>query len=430
MESSNVSYVDKAADLQITQSSSYQHVWDYAYRMKCSRTELGELDCITLNPPSTERDWIEEQRFPQIHNIILGRSPKLLEAELDDNPDAVHATDAQGRTALDWATARAQLSDMRLLIACGSYLNTMDVSGRTTVLHAVDSHNDEALRIVLEAGANPNPKMPEGLFRSSPLTAASFGGLVGMIKLLIQSGAKVDKHNPEGRTALHAVASMNNVECADILLTGGADLYNISKNGHSPFTTAIMCNNHAVLKLFLERCHASRLKWPQLLPIIAESADAETISILASSDLTPKRPLLDRDGFAVDRETLRSRMDYDEKLGDAFEELFSVARADKEADAGRQTAASKSGYPSYLLPVEAGAEQQMATIRPVHPPRLASTFVDPQMNCAQASLPCSDTELTRKKNNSRLEYPSQAAALAARRRSSPLDCEYYTYTYR
>jgi len=329
MESSNVSYVDKAADLQITQSRSYQHVWDYAFRMKCSSTELNELQCITLNP-SIEMDWIEEQQFPQIHNIILGRSFKLLKDELDDNPDAVRVTDAKGRTALDWATARARLSDMRLLIARGSPLNTMDVSGRTTVLHAVDSHDENAIRIVLEAGASPNPEVPKGLFRSSPLTAASFGGLVGMIRLLIEFGAKVDEHNPEGRTALHAVASMQNVECADILLTCGADLDYISKNGHSPLTTAIMCNNHAVLKLFLDRCHASRLKWPQLLPIITESADAETMSILASSDLPLKRTLLDRDGFAVGRETLRSRMDYDEKLGDAFEELCSVARADKE----------------------------------------------------------------------------------------------------
>ncbi|KAL8912014.1 MAG: hypothetical protein Q9171_002927 [Xanthocarpia ochracea] len=341
MESSDVSYIDKAAN---TQSSSYQHVWDYAFRIRCTSTELNELECITLNPPSTERDWIEEQQFPPIHNIILGRYSKLLKAELDDNPDAVRVTDAKGRTALDWATARAQLSDMRLLISRGSPLNTMDVSGRTTVLHAVDSHDEEALRIVLEAGASPNPEVPKGLFRSSPLTAASFGGLVGMIKLLIKFGAKVDEHNPEGRTALQAAASMQNAECADILLTCGADLDYISKNGHSPFTTAIKCNNHAVLKLFLDRCHTSRLKWPKLLRIIAEFADAETISIVASSELPLKRTLLDRDGFAASRETLRSRMDYDAKLGDAFEELFQGRQGGScLPDARRQTAVSNSG---------------------------------------------------------------------------------------
>ncbi|KAL9031843.1 MAG: hypothetical protein Q9196_000157 [Gyalolechia fulgens] len=67
----------------------------------------------------------------------------------------------------------------------------------------------------------------------------------------------------------------------------------------------------------------------------AEPADAETISILASSDLPLKRTLQDGDGYAVGRETLRSRMDYDEKLGDVVDELFSVARADKDSAAFR-----------------------------------------------------------------------------------------------
>lgn len=235
-----------------------------------------------------------------------------------------------GRTALDWATALAQLSDMKLLIDRGSPLNTMDVSGRTTVLHAVDSHNDDALRIVLEAGANPNPEVPKGLFRSSPLTAASFGGLLGMVKLLIKFGAKVDACNPEGRTALLTVASMQNVECADILLTYSADPGYISSNGQSPLTMAMIYNNHAVLKLFIDRCDTSRLKGVQLLFILAESADAETMSILASSDLLKYR-LWNGDEFAAGREVLRSRIDYDEELGNAYEELFSITRASQEA---------------------------------------------------------------------------------------------------
>ncbi|KAI1680253.1 Ankyrin repeat protein [Pyrenophora tritici-repentis] len=300
---------------------SYQHVWDYAYRKKCSLAELSELRCITMNPPSSYicKDWVEEQRFPQIHNIVLGRCTKLLRTEIDDNPEAVCITDATNRTALDWATALAKLPDMRLLIERGSPLNTMDVSGRTAVLHAVDSHNDDVLRTVLEAGADPNPELPEGLFRSSPLTAATFGGRIGMMKLLLEHGAKVDACNPEGRTALHTVASMQNVECAEILLTYGADIGCISSNGHSPLTTAVIYNNHAVLKLFIDRCATSRLDRLQLLPMIAEAADAKTMSILATSDLL--RQTLNEDNFAACRETLRSRTDYHEALGDAFENL-------------------------------------------------------------------------------------------------------------
>ena len=274
--------------------------------------------------PNVFRDWFEEQQFPEVHKIVLGRSSsKLLMTELDDNPFAVYATDAKGRTALSWATARAQLGDMRLLIARGSLPDTMDINGRSILLNAVDSSNNEGLRIILEAGANPNPVVPEGLFRSSPLIAAGIGSKLEMIKLLIEFGAEIDATNPEGWTALQAVIKAQNVECANILLTRGADLGYISKNGHSALTAAITYNSHAVLKLLIDGYHTKHLKGLQLLPIVAGSADVKTMSILGASAL--KQTLLNGHDFAVGYEILQSRTDYDERLSNAFNELLSVA---------------------------------------------------------------------------------------------------------
>ena len=281
---------------------------------------------------------MDEQNFPLIHRIIFGLSSKSLVAEVEENPHAVYLKDAQGRTALDWATARGDLDNMRLLIAHGSDVNSMDVTGRTTVLHAVDSHCDEALRIVLEAGANPNPKMPAGVFRSSPLTSSGFGGLTGMLRLLLKHGAEIDACNPEGITALHSVASTQNIESALVLLEWGADLNAISRNGRTPLTTAIVYNNHAVLKLFIERCYefiiTARFKGPQLLPIIAEYADMQTLSILSNS--YPFKLSLDlTDGSLVScREILAGRRDFDHTLSGAFEELVWIAKAEEVAVSG------------------------------------------------------------------------------------------------
>ncbi|KAF1993202.1 ankyrin [Amniculicola lignicola CBS 123094] len=301
---------------------SYDHVWEFAYRNSCDTTELKGLECIMANP-TIYRDWIGEQNFPEIHQIVLGRSSNQLVTELDDNPFAVYVTDAKGRTALAWATARAQLDDTELLIARGSLVDAMDTSGRSILLNAVDSSNTEGLRILLEAGANPNPIVPEGLCRSSPLIAASFGSKLEMIKLLIEFGAEIDATNPEGWTALQAVIKAQSVECANILLTCGAALGYISKNGHSALTTAIIYNSHAVLKLLMDRSHADHQKGLQLLPIIAWSADAETMSILGASAL--KQTLMTGCDFAVSYGILQSRTDYDERLGDAFKEFLSIA---------------------------------------------------------------------------------------------------------
>ncbi|KAF1351540.1 ankyrin, partial [Lizonia empirigonia] len=115
---------------------------------------------------------------------------------------SVHHRDVMGRTALDWATARAQLSTMGILIRAGASVDSMDREGRTTVLHAVDSGSCDALRMLIGAKANVNPIMREGLFRSSPLVAAAFGGKLSMVELLLGAGADVHACNPEGRTAL------------------------------------------------------------------------------------------------------------------------------------------------------------------------------------------------------------------------------------
>ncbi|TKA67158.1 hypothetical protein B0A55_09982 [Friedmanniomyces simplex] len=290
-----------------------------------------------LNPPIKYAaiDWPEEQQFPLAHRIILGRSRKALSAELQDNPGAVRVKDVMGRTALDWATAQAHLYYMKMLVDYGSPLNTIDTGGRSTILHAVDSHNVDAVRILLEAGADPNPTVPN---RSSPLNAASFGGLVDMVELLIKFGADVDVCNPEGLTALQAIATVQNAasatQCANILLDHGGDLSHISNNGRSALATAIIHNSHDVLVLFIERYDTgSHLGSPQLLPFIAEFADVRTMSIIAISDLL-RLSLSSVHSFAEEHEVLRSRADYYETLKEAFDDLCRPFEFNQAHDQG------------------------------------------------------------------------------------------------
>ncbi len=147
------------------------------------------------------------------------------------------------------------MEDVSLLLRYGADPNNMDITGRTPVLHAVDSHDIGCLRLILEAGGDPNPQIPQGIFRSSPLTAAGFAGMPEMLKLLLDFEANPNACNPEGLTALHSVARTHNTECALLLLEYGADLNAMSSNLRSPFTTAIIFNNHPVLRLFADRCH-------------------------------------------------------------------------------------------------------------------------------------------------------------------------------
>lgn len=236
----------------IVDEESYANVWDFVFRGKCTEEQQGALRCIT---DGGEGDWVEEQNFPLVHRIIFGLSSKLLAAELEENPRAIYLTDTQNRTALDWATARSQLEDMDLLIRQGADVNNMDITGRTPVLHAVDTHDADTLRAVLQAGGDPNPIYPKGMFRSSPLTAAGFAGMRELLKLLLDFEADPNACNPEGLTALHSVARTHNTDCAFLLLEYGADLNAMSTQGQTPMTVAIMHNNHPVLRLFVDQCY-------------------------------------------------------------------------------------------------------------------------------------------------------------------------------
>lgn len=129
-------------------------------------------------------------------------------------------------------------------------------------------------------------------------------------------------------TPLLHVARGNSASHAMLLLEYGAKINVTSKDGRTPLTTAIVYNNHNVLRLLLDRWNeyseCPRLKGPHLLSLVAQYADIQTISILTSTDHHLKLKF-DRDYILGDFATrLQQRVDVTEKLVDAFEDLLCL----------------------------------------------------------------------------------------------------------
>ncbi|ROT34608.1 ankyrin, partial [Sodiomyces alkalinus F11] len=150
----------------------------------------------------------------------------------------------------------------RLLIKYSSSVDSIDRSGYSTILYVVDSHDNRAVRILLEAGADPNPKVPEGLFRSSPLKAASFSGRAEIVKLLLHYRAEINACNPEGYPALYIAVITQNIDYTRILLESGASLEDVAHNGRTPLTLAIIHNSHAILELLVEHVTTAHVEGP------------------------------------------------------------------------------------------------------------------------------------------------------------------------
>lgn len=273
-------------------------------------------------------DFIEEAKFTQTHRIVLGLSLLSLEKEIRLHPEEINAADAMGRTPLAWAAARGDRRAVVTLLSHGADPNIIDVQLSGAVSNAAAQGHTVCVRLLLEAGAHPDPPKPDGVVKGSPLNCAARNATdVLLLKSLLDFGADVDSSGVDGKTALIHVARTDNASFAILLLEYGADINATSISGATPLTTAIVYNSHNVLRLILDRWHeysdCPRLKSPHLLQIVALYADIETLNILAATDHIRMK----HDQYYTFTDfgsRLRQRADLTEELALAFDDLLSI----------------------------------------------------------------------------------------------------------
>ena len=98
----------------------------------------------------------------------------------------------------------------------------VDFNHGSTNLHVAASmlNNNAVLRLLLEAGANPNQRTKQNL--DSPLHSACFSGNIEGIKLLTKFGADVDLPDNKNRTPL--VHGLSHPEIIPVLASLGANI--------------------------------------------------------------------------------------------------------------------------------------------------------------------------------------------------------------
>lgn len=121
---------------------------------------------------------------------------------------------------------------------------------------------------------------------------------------------------------------------------------------------------------------------PQLLSIIAEHADVETINILASSQPLKLAYDVRADSVAASKEVLQRRQDYSEILSEAFEELIAIAQVEKAESASNDSLvesgrffSARSSFRSELAEAMAMLDSTGASpVSPSFPEPKSSTF--------------------------------------------------------
>lgn len=122
-----------------------------------------------------------------------------LRSVLDDDPSGATAYSGDGFTALHFAAFFGYPDAVSLLIDRGAEVDAFGRGWMTgTALHSGASRlQSESVRVLLEAGANPDVRQSGGW---TPLHAAAMNGDLVSVELLLAAGADAAATNDEGRT--------------------------------------------------------------------------------------------------------------------------------------------------------------------------------------------------------------------------------------
>lgn len=156
--------------------------------------------------------------------------------------------DIEGRTPLMLAAAEGHIEILRRL-AMGSWINVRDAAGRTAIHHAVEGGNEECLRFLLDAGADPDIADNTG---APPLFYALQDIKHALAHQLVAAGAKLDTRLPDGRTLLYAPLHEDTPDLTGWLLEQGLTPMERDSTGWTPLHQAARVGSEQVIKLLLD----------------------------------------------------------------------------------------------------------------------------------------------------------------------------------
>lgn len=159
-----------------------------------------------LSPKFPDQELPHTPVLTQVKDFAMG---KLL-ISAGANP-----TDALSN-ALERTNTSQDLHFLKFLISQGADVDSTVKPGLSALSDAVMFRNPQTIRILLEAGADPN--LTYDSINTTPLMAAVTLRKIDAIRLLLENGAKLDIKNSQGQTALDLAIKQNAGHDIEVLL--------------------------------------------------------------------------------------------------------------------------------------------------------------------------------------------------------------------
>lgn len=169
---------------------------------------------------------IEAKNFDKARQIVAADS-KLLQYE----------EEYFGCNILQWAIFNKYLEATELLLKLGADPNYSKIAEPAIGIAAGMPESSEYLKLALQFHGNPNilivdsnsivrRRRKKGVYYTTPLILAS-GASLENVKLLIDAGADVNLHTPDGFSPIYEALSVMNYDIAEYLIKNNADFKHI-----------------------------------------------------------------------------------------------------------------------------------------------------------------------------------------------------------
>ena len=165
---------------------------------------------------------VDTEGLTSLHNAAENGTVAALKAQVEFRTDDVGGDNfldtmsTQGFTPIIIAAAHGHTDAIKYLIEAGADANKVNENGVTSLMYAAASGHIDTMETLLEDGkVDLNGVHSNG---GTALIEASTGNSAASVKFLIEKGAKVDGIDNDGVTPLMAVASQGNLEGQSLII--------------------------------------------------------------------------------------------------------------------------------------------------------------------------------------------------------------------
>ncbi|KAL9097279.1 MAG: hypothetical protein Q9165_000706, partial [Trypethelium subeluteriae] len=199
-------------------------------------------------------DTLEQLGFSTCHRVVAGLQSLPLETWLNYHPEEIASRDVDGNTPLFMATQQSTPDIALLLIERGANVEVINYKGHTALHFALSkphAWNLACVKALIRAGADADAIQADGSDYGlrTPLGCAVRISSVEAVALLLQ-GANPD---PPGYAPLAQAVWHDHLGILKLLVEAGADINRLNHNGSSAIGMAVQKNHVGCVRFLRDK---------------------------------------------------------------------------------------------------------------------------------------------------------------------------------